>query len=209
MYSFLKIYIWGPQNWYSIGKNCTFWYKIVNEIKSQIQCTKLYILVQLFHCEWKIEDQEFVQLWRTVHFVPLWMSQIQLYSFLLWLYSFSVVVQLFKNTYMRTTEFVQLWKKLYILLQTPLWMNLRAKYSVPKMYSFFLWLYSFLMVVQLFKNIYMRTTELVQLWKKLYILLQTRLWMKLRGKDSVPKMYSFFLLLYSFSIVVLLFKIYI
>ena len=45
-------------------------------------------------------------------------------------------------------------------------MKLRAKDSVPKMYSFFLWLYSFLMVVQLFKNIYMRTTEFVQLWKK-------------------------------------------
>ena len=46
----------------------------MNEIKSQIQCTKD---VQLF----------------------------------LWLYSFSIVVQLFENIYMRTTEFVQLWKK--------------------------------------------------------------------------------------------------
>ena len=46
-------------------------------------------------------------------------------------------------------------------------MKLRAKDSVPKMYSVFLWLYSFLMVVQLFKNIYMRTTEFVQLWKKI------------------------------------------
>ena len=33
------------------------------------------------------------------------------------------------------------------------------------MYSFFLWLYSFLIVVQLFKNIHMKTTEFVQLWK--------------------------------------------
>ena len=146
---------------------------------------------------------------------PLWMklkakdSVPKMYSFFLWMYSFLIVLQVFKNIHMMTTEFVQLWKKLYILLQTPLWMKLRAKYSVPKMYSFFLWLYSFLMVVQLFKNIYMRTTEFVQLWKKLYILLQTRLWMKLRGKDSVPKMYSFLILLYSFSIVVLLFKIYI
>ena len=96
--------------------------------------------------------------------------------------------------------------KLYILLQTPLWMKLRAKDSVPKMYSFFLWLYSFLMVVQLFKNIYMWTTEFVQLWKKLYILVQTPLWMKLRAKDSVPKMYSFFVLLYSFLMVVQLLK---
>ena len=45
-------------------------------------------------------------------------------------------------------------------------MKLRAKDSLPKVYSFFLWLYSFLIVVQLFKNIYMRTTEFVQLWKK-------------------------------------------
>ena len=51
---------------------------------------------------------------------------------------------------MRTTEFVQHWKKLYIFLQTSLSMKLGAKDSVPKMYSFFLWLYSFLMVVQLF-----------------------------------------------------------
>ena len=46
----------------------------MNEIKSQIQCTKD---VQLF----------------------------------LWLYRFSIVVQLFENIYMRTTEFVRLWKK--------------------------------------------------------------------------------------------------
>ena len=88
---------------------------IVNEIKSQIQCTKD---VQLF----------------------------------LWLYSFSIVVQLSENIYMRTTEFVQLWKKLYIFVQTSLWMKLRAKYSVPKMYSFFFGctafqlLYSFLKI---------------------------------------------------------------
>ena len=30
-----------------------------------------------------------------------------------------MVVQLFKNMHMRATEFVQLWKKLYILVQTP------------------------------------------------------------------------------------------
>ena len=130
----------------------------------------------------------------------------KMYSFSLWLYSFLMVVQLFKNIYMRTTEFVQLWKKLCILVQTQLWMKLRAKDSVPKMYSFFLWLYSFLIVVQLFKNIHMRTTEFVQLWKKLYILVRTPLWMKLRAKDSVPKMYSFFLWLYSFLMVVELSK---
>ena len=150
---------------------------------------------------------EFVQLWKKLYILvqtPLWMklrakdSVPKMYSFFLWLYSFLMVVQLFKNIYMRSTEFAQLWKKLYILVQTPLWMKLRAKDSVPKMYSFFLWLYSFLIVVQLFRNIYMRTTEFVQLWKKLHILVHTPLSMKLRAKDSVPKMYSFFLWLYSF-----------
>ena len=33
---------------------------------------------------------------------------------------FFLVVQLFKNIYMRNIEFVQLWKKLYILVRTPL-----------------------------------------------------------------------------------------
>ena len=150
---------------------------------------------------------EFVQLWKKLYILvqtPLWMklrakdSVPKMYSFFLWLYGFLIVVQLFENIYMSTTEFVQLWKKLYILVQTPLWMKLRAKDSLPKMYSFFLWLYGFLIVVQLFENIYMSTTEFVQLWKKLYILVQTPLWMKLRAKDSVPKMYSFFLWLYSF-----------
>ena len=119
---------------------------------------------------------------------------------------FSLAVQLFKNIHMRTTGFVQLWKKLYIFVQTPLSMKLRAKDSVPKMYSFFPWLYSFLLVVQLLKNIHMRTTEFVQVWKKLYIFVQTPLSMKLRAKDSVPKMYSFSLWLYSFLMVVQLFK---
>ena len=55
---------------------------------------------------------------------------------------FSLVVQLFENIHMRTTEFVHLWKKLNFV-QTPLSMKLGAKDNVPKMYSFFLWLYSF------------------------------------------------------------------
>ena len=96
----------------------------------------------------------------------------KMYSFFLWLYSFLMVVQLFRNIHMRTTEFVQVWKKLFIFVQTPLSMKLRAKDSVPKMYSFSLWLYSFSLVVQLFKNIHMRTTEFVQVWKKLYILVE-------------------------------------
>ena len=67
---------------------------------------------------------------------------------------------------MRTTEFVQLLEKLYIFVQTPSPMKLRAKDSVPRMYSFFLWLYSLLMVVQLFKSMHMRITEFVQLLEK-------------------------------------------
>ena len=158
---------------------------------------------------------EFIQLWKKLYIfiqTPLSMklgakdSVPKMYSFFLWLYSFLLVVQLFKNIHMRTTEFVQLWKKLYIFVQTPLSMKLGAKDNVPKMYSFFLWLYSFLLVVQLFKNIHMRTTEFVQVWKKLYIFIQTPLSMKLRAKDSVPKMYIFFLWLYSFLLVVQLFK---
>ena len=107
---------------------------------------------------------------------------------------------------MRTTEFVQVWKKLYILVQGPFSVNLKAKDSVGRMYSFFCWLYSFLMVVQLFENIHMRTTGFVQVWKKLYILVQTQLSLKLRANDSVPKMDSFFLWLYSFLMVVQLFE---
>ena len=126
----------------------------------------------------------------------------KMYSFFLWLYSFLLVVQLFKNIHMRTTEFVQLWENCTFFVPTSLSMKLGAKDSVPKMYSFFLWLYSFLMVVQLFKNIHMRTTEFVQLCKKLYIFVQTPLSMKLGAKDNVPKMYSFFLWLYSFLLVV-------
>ena len=119
---------------------------------------------------------------------------------------FSLVVQLFigctsfqKYTYEDHKIFLQLWEKLYIFVQTPLSMKLGTKDNVPKMYSFFLWLYSFLLVIQLFKNIHMRTTEFVQLSKKLYIFVQTPSSMKLGTKDNVPKMYSFFLWLYSFS----------
>ena len=172
------------------------------------------MVVQLFKNIY-MRTTEFVQFWRKLYILvqtPLWMklsakdSVQKMCSFFLWLYSFLIVVQLFQNIYMRTTEFVELWKKLYILVETPLWMKLRAKDSVPKMYSFFVWLYSFLIVVQLFKYIYIRATEFVQLWKKLYILVQTPLPMKLRAKDSVPKIYSFSLWLYSFLMVVQLFK---
>ena len=79
---------------------------------------------------------------------------------------------------MRTTEFVQLLKKLYILVQTPLSMKLRGKDNVPKMYSFFLLLYRFLIVVQLFEDIQSKTTEFVQLWKKWYIFVVTPFSMK-------------------------------
>ena len=84
-------------------------------------------------------------------------------------------------------------EKMYILVQTPLSMKLRAKDNVPKMYNFFLSLHSFSMIVQLFndctafKNIHMRTTEFVQLWKKLYILVQTPLSLKFMSQGQCTK----------------------
>ena len=44
---------------------------------------------------------------------------------------FPLVVQLTKNIDMGTKEFLQLWKKLYILVQIQLKKNLRPKHSVP------------------------------------------------------------------------------
>ena len=175
------------------------------------------IVVQRFENIY-IKTTEFLQLWKKLYILvetPLWMklrakdSVPKMYSFFLWMYSFLIVLQVFKNIHMRTTGFVQLWWKLYILAQTPLGMKLRAKDSVPKMYSVFLWLYSFSVIAQLFKNIYMRTTEFPQLWKKLYILVQTPLWMKLRAKYSVPKMYSFFFGCTAFQLLYSFLKIYV
>ena len=183
----------------------------MNEIRSQGQCTKdvqLFSLVVHLFKNIHMRTTEFVQLWKKLYIfvqTPLSMklgakdNVPKMYSFFVWLCSFLLVLQLFKNIHMRTTEFVKLWKKLYIFVQTPLSMKLGTKDNVPKMYSFFLWFYSFLLVVQLFKNIHMRTTEFVQLSKKLYIFVQTPSSMKLGAKDNVPKMYSFFLWLYSFS----------
>ena len=118
---------------------------------------------------------------------------------------FSLVVQLFKNMYMRTTEFVQLWKKTVHFGRNSIVNEIKSQRQCTKNVQHFLWLYSFLMVVQLFKNIH-KTTEFVQVWTEMYILVQTPLSMKLRAKDSVPKMYSFFLWLYSFLMVVHLFN---
>ena len=132
----------------------------------------------------------------------------KMYSFFLSLYSFLMVAQLSKIIHMKTTEFVQLWKKLYILVQTPLSMKLGAKDTVPKMYSFFLWLYSVLNGCLLFKNIYIyEDHRIYTALEKLYILVHTPLSMKLRAKNNVQKMYSFFLSLYSFLMVAQLSKI--
>ena len=73
---------------------------------------------------------------------------------------------------MRTTEFVQLWKKLYILVETPLSMKLRAKDSVLKMYSF-------LMVVQLFKNIHRGPQNLYSFGKNIFFISATFHWYKI------------------------------
>ena len=44
--------------------------------------------------------------------------------------------------------------------------EIKSQGQCTKDVQLFLWLYSFLMVVPLFRNIHMRTTEFVQLWKK-------------------------------------------
>ena len=187
------------------------------KLRAKDSVPKMYsflLVVKLFK-NIHMRTTEFVQLWKKLYIsiqTPLSMklrandSVPKMYSFFLWLYSFLMVVQLFENIHMRTTEFVQVWKKLYILVQAPLSLNFKAKDSVRRMYSFSRWLYTFLMVVQLFENIHMRTTEFLQVWEKLYILVQTPLSLKLKAIDSVPKMYSFFLWLYSFLVVVQLFK---
>ena len=72
-----------------------------------------------------------------------------------------MVVRLFKNIDIGTAEFLQLCKKLYILVQIPLHMNLRPKHSVPNLYGF-----SLLLLVQLYKNIDKGTTEFLQLCEK-------------------------------------------
>ena len=147
------------------------------KLRAKDSVTKLYslfiwlysflMLVQLFK-NIHMRTTEFVQLWKKMYILvhtPLSMKLRATTQCIKDVQLFSSFLQLFKNIHMRTTEFVQVWKKLNILVQAPLSMKLRAKDSVPKMYSFFLWLYSFLMVVQRFKNIHMRTTEFVQLWK--------------------------------------------
>ena len=100
----------------------------------------------------------------------------KMYSFFLWLYSFLIVVQLFKNILMRTTEFVQLWKKAVHFGTNTIVNEIKSQGQCSKDVQLFS------LVVQLFncctafkKYIYMRTTEFVQLWKKPYILLQAPL----------------------------------
>ena len=156
----------------------------VNEIQSQRECTKdvqlLSLVLQIFNgCtalqKYTYEDHRICTGFeKTVHFgantiVNEIKSQgqctkdVQLFSLVAQVFNGCTAFQ--KYTY-EDHRICTALEKLYILVQTPLTLKLRAKNSVPKMYSFFLWLYSFLMVVQLFKNIHMRTTEFVQLWKK-------------------------------------------
>ena len=164
-------------------------------------CTGFFLVVQLFK-NIQRRTTEFVQHWEKLYILvktPLSIKLRAKGNVFQRCTAFFLVVQLFKNIQRRTTEFVQLWKRLYILVQTPWSMKLRAKYSVQKVCSCFLCCTAFAFAVQLFslvvqrfKNIDMRTTEFVQLWKKLYILLQTPLSIKLRVKDSVQKVYSCF-----------------
>ena len=62
---------------------------------------------------------------------------------------------------------------------------------MPKMYSFYLWLYSILNGCTVFQKYTYEDHRICTSLEKLYILVHTPLSMKLRAKDSVPKMYSF------------------
>ena len=127
-----------------------------------------------------------------------------MHSFFLWLYSFLMVVQLFKNIHMRTKEFVQLWKKLYILVQTPLSMKLRAKESVPKRYSVPKMYIFFSLVLQLFngctafqKYTYEDHRICTALENTVHFGTHTIV-NEIKSQQQFTKMYSFFLWLYSF-----------
>ena len=110
LYSFLRILIWGRQNFYSYGKSLHFGTNtIVNEFKTKAQCIKT----------------------------------VQLFPFIVELCNHCKAFQ----RYMLRRKFVQLWKKWYILVQMPLKMNLSPNHSVLKLYSCFLWLYSFLKIL--------------------------------------------------------------
>ena len=92
-----------------------------------------------------------------------------------WLYSFSIVVQLFENIYMRTTEFVQLWKKTVHFGTNTIVNEIKSQVQCTKDVQCFSLVAQLFSYCTAFKNIYMRTTEFPQLWKKLYILVQTPL----------------------------------
>ena len=100
---------------------------------------------------------------------------------------------------MRTTEFAQLWRKLYFFGTHTIINEIKSQQQCTKD------LQLFSLVVQLFKNIHMRTTEFVQLWKKLYILEHTPLSMKLRANNNVPRCTAFFFGCTAFLTVVQLF----
>ena len=100
---------------YRFGKIVHFYTNtIVNEIRSQGQCTK----------------------------------DVQLFSLVVQLFNGCTAFQ--KYTY-EDHRICTALAKTVNFVQTPLSMKLGAKDNVAKMYSFFLWLYSFLLVVHLFK----------------------------------------------------------
>ena len=77
-----------------------------------------------------------------------------------------MVVQLFKNIHMRTTEFVQLLEKTVNFRTNTIVNEIKSQGQCTKDVQLFLWLYSFLIVAQLVENIHMRTTGFVQLLEK-------------------------------------------
>ena len=143
LYSFSKIYIWGPQNLYIFGKTVhSGTHTIVKEIKSQRQRTKD---VQLLNgCtdfkNYTYEDHRIcTALEKTVHFstntiVNEIRSQghctkdVQLFSLVVqcfkWLSSFSKIY-IYEDHRIYTAL-----EKLYILVHTPLSIKFRAKGSV-------------------------------------------------------------------------------
>ena len=131
------------------------------------RCTAFSLVVLLFNCctaFWKYiyEDHRICSaLEKTVHFRTNIIaneinSQIQCtkdVQLFLWLYSFSIVVQLFENIYMRTTEFVQLWKKTVHFGTNTILNEIKSQIQCTKDVQLFA------LDVQVFENIHMRKPQ--------------------------------------------------
>ena len=113
-----------------------------------------------------------------------------------------MVVQLFKNIHMRTTEFVQLLQKTVHFGTNTIVNEIKNQGQCTKnvqLFSLVIHPFNGSTAFQKYTN---EDHRICTAFGKNYIFVQTPLSMKLRAKDSVPKMYSFFLWLYSFLMVV-------